>query len=249
MQHLKENKMAKEDPFTSAVLSKDLRTIEQLAKEYLQSKDVMVPGAVIEFVDDVNGRAKQLRPIDALGNKPLNGKMVLPDPPTGKYHILINSKIVSYDILETIVHEFIHLFDYLSFADRHCNGDCLSIEHHLLFRPFYFYSEFRAKSYGLQGRMKHDCTDNIQFFKDRLVPYFKEKMHSGPSEYDLIRTLAEIHARSELMTEREISNIIQTIFQGYNLNIINGLFTYLSNSFGYYDDSLLPTIDSTLSDL
>ncbi|WP_438315400.1 hypothetical protein [Sporosarcina sp. FA9] len=104
----------------------------------------------IEYVDNVNTRKKELRPFDIIMNgRESSGSMVLPDPPDGNCYVLVNSSLKKdYWFVETLIHELIHVKDYLEFSHLYCSGDYLKMEKHDLFAPMFYFSEYHAKREG-----------------------------------------------------------------------------------------------------
>lgn len=113
----------------------------------------------IEFTKNVANRKKDFfSNKEQCGNSELDGAMVLPEPPSGKYYILLDSKLSledwKYDLTESFTHELTHLEDYLAFAKDYCNNNYVDIPKHDYWLAFYFWSEYHAKWLGYRCMFK-----------------------------------------------------------------------------------------------
>ncbi|HAX04003.1 MAG: hypothetical protein A2Y45_05090 [Tenericutes bacterium GWC2_34_14] len=102
-----------------------------------------------EFVVDVLSRKRQLRTDVVSDEVDSLGSMVIPLPDNGYFYILIRKDLQkSYEMVETISHELIHLVDYLSFSKKYTHSKVEAITNHDYWLALYFYSEMRAKQIG-----------------------------------------------------------------------------------------------------
>ena len=97
-------------------VSKWIEQIIPVYNEFCILNDVNIEFE-IEFSDNVSLRKKDFfSDKEQCGNSQLDGAMVLPDPPTGKYFILLDEKFLfedkKYDLIESFTHELTHLQDY-----------------------------------------------------------------------------------------------------------------------------------------
>lgn len=135
----------------------DSKSIEDvLMQKFLKCYDRKIPYGK-EFVDNIGQRLSELRVCENVitGNN-VTGKFVIPNPPDGKYYILLSKSIQNTDeYFETFFHELTHLYDYKMFSERYCNGEDEKIVEDKNWLEFYFWSEYRAKQVGYEFYYDH----------------------------------------------------------------------------------------------
>lgn len=178
---------------------------------------------VIEFTKDVATRKKDFfQNKEQCGDSKLDGAMVLPEPPTGKYYILLDSKLSlvewKFDLTESYTHELTHLEDYLVFAKDYCNNIYADIPKHDYWLAFYFWSEYHAKWLGyrcmfqqladeLGEKQLYELANNhlIEKSNNRLSVYTAQLRDKGKCDdyigflYEAIRYLSKVSVLNDIV--------------------------------------------------
>lgn len=142
-----------------------MKNAKSLSREFY-GKSTISLDYEIEFSEDVALRKK-----DFFANKKkcddskLSGAVALPEQPTGKYYILLDSEFLledwKYNLTESFTHELTHLEDYLTFARDYCGNNYIDICKHDFWLTFYFWSEYHAKWLGYRCMFKQ-LADTIE---------------------------------------------------------------------------------------
>lgn len=148
--------------------------------------------------------------------------MVLPDPPTGKYYVLLDLKLLQedwkFELTESFTHELTHLEDYLAFARDYCSNNYVEIPKHDYWLAFYFWSEYHAKWLGYRCMFMQlaDVLGTKQFYEhannhlieksnNSLFVYTAQLRNNGNCNdyvsflYEAIRYLSKIRVLNDIV--------------------------------------------------
>lgn len=184
----------------------------------------------VEFTSNVSLRKKDFfKDKEQCGDTILNGAMVMPDPPIGKYYILLDSKLLNqdlkFDLVESYTHELTHLNDYLLYSQKYTDGNYIKIPKSDYWLPFYFWSEYHAKwlGYMCMFRKLRDEMNEMEFnqilysmigmeINSNLLHYTNQLNYNGECTdygrflYELMRFIARISVIRGLKPEISLSD-------------------------------------------
>ena len=103
-----------------------------------------------------------------------DGLTILPCNPQGKIQILISENSC---IPITTLHELTHMYDFVSFSNRFCNGELHNVKQHKYYQVLVYWSEFHAKLVDIPY-----CQKIIDTFKnvsdDKILYDFTSQINS-----------------------------------------------------------------------
>ena len=244
---------------------------ESLVKLFLGENNLEEIKYKLEIVPSVSERKYQLRPNDDILNYNNNsiGSMVLPDPPDGNYYILISNNLTrpwhsdKYEFFETLIHEVVHLHDYIDYANRYCDNNYLDIVKHCRWLYLYFHSEYRAKRNGLIYYYKIQDIKvipektveekyNLAFYT--LTRYLISSQPKSPEVidfcYQLFRFLGKLSAFETSFPDKFPKERIYKDFNKYNLTSLKKFYESLDflDSFRCGVDDAVKIIDSIIGE-